>query len=449
MEICTIGGYEEVGKNMTAVKIGEDVVIFDCGVHLPALIKLQEREMPQPQYTEKMLRGIKAVPNDLILDDLGWRSKVRAIVLGHPHLDHIGAVPYLAQRYPNAEIIATPFTMAVLNSIIEDEKIVMRNKERIMEENTNYILKSQGKLKLEFVNATHSTLGCVFCVLHSKEGKFFYALDFKFDNHPVMGKPTNYRRLKELAQQGIHTLVVDALYSDTDRRTASERIARNMVEDAISFVRGRKTAFFITTFSSHIPRLKSIVDFGRKTNREIVFIGRSLNKYVNCAIKIGKCPFVKNIKLLKYRRQINSFLRKVEKDRGRYLIVCTGHQAEPGSILDRIVNGETDFRFKPGDHLIFSSSIIPVTENIMARKKMDTKLRKIGVRLQTDVHVSGHGGREDLRDLIEILKPKHVIPAHGSAEQEMPLIKLATTELGYILNKTAHMCTNGKVLRLQ
>jgi ribonuclease J len=447
MEICTIGGYEEVGKNMTAVKVGEDVIIFDAGIFLPPLVELQEQEA-QVTYSEEMLRNAKAIPNDLVLDKLGWRDKVRAIIIGHAHLDHVGGVPYIAHRYPKAEIIASPFTMAVLEGILKDEKINMRNRRRIVHENTTHQIKgSSGNLKVEFINTTHSTIQCLFVAWHSKEGVFFYGLDFKFDNHPIIGLPPNYKRLKELGKDGIKCLVVDALYSDTDRRTASERIARNLLEDALGNIHNTDSALFITTFSSHIARLKSIVEFARKTNRKIVFIGRSLNKYVSAAIKVNQCSFGKQIELIRYRKQINSFLKKVEENRGKYFIVCTGHQGEKGSILDRIVKGETPFKFRAGDNLIFSSSVIPVSVNINAREKLDNKLRKTGVRLQIDIHVSGHGGREDLRDLLDMLKPQNLIPAHGSLKQEAPLIELAR-EMGYKFQENSHLSSNGKVIKI-
>ena len=135
-----MGGYEEVGKNMTAVKVGDDVIIFDAGIFLPPLVELQEQEA-QINYSEDMLRNARAIPNDLVLDKLGWTDKVRAIIIGHAHLDHVGGLPYLAHRYPKAEIFASPFTMAVLDGILKDEKINFRNKKRIVQENTFHQIK--------------------------------------------------------------------------------------------------------------------------------------------------------------------------------------------------------------------------------------------------------------------------------------------------------------------
>jgi ribonuclease J len=447
MEVCTVGGFEEVGKNMTAVKVGDDVFIFDVGIYLPPVIEIQETESQQQIYNEQKLRKIGAVPDDFVLDKLGWRNKVRAIIIGHAHLDHVGGLPYLIQRYPKAQIIATPFTLALFNVLLEDGNFRPKNKQVAMKGNSSMKIRGASQeYTIEFIHVTHSTLQCVLCALHTNEGIFFYAMDFKFDNYPVMEIPTNYKRLKELGRKGVRVLVVEALYSGKERRTPSERIARNMVEDAFSRIRKTNSAVFVTTFSSHIARLKSIVDFGKRTNRKIVFLGRSLNKYVNCAIKINECPFKKDIELIKYRNQVESFLKRLEKDRGKYLVVCTGHQAEPGSILDRIVNDKTAFKFKPDDNVVFSSSVIPAIVNIHARDKMDKKLMRKGVRIQTDVHVSGHAGREDLRDLIEMLRPVFIVPAHGSLQQETPLIELAKEE-GYKFGETAYLASDGKVLK--
>lgn len=447
MEICTVGGYEEVGKNMTALKVGDDVIIFDAGLHIPGVVELQEEGFQK--YTMPGLRKVGAIPDDRVLDKLGWTKKVRAIIISHAHLDHVGGVPYIANRYPNATIYATPFTMKFLNAMLQDEGIQIPNKKIIVQpDSTHYIKGKKEKYRVDFIHTTHSTIQCVFPALHTKEGIFFYGLDIKFDNYPTLGKPPNYKKMQELGKKGVNVLVADALYSRTEKRPGGERIAQHMLEEAFSKIRDKRSAFFVSTFSSHIERLTNIVALAKKTRREIVFLGRSLIKYVTCASDVGMCPFKSKVKLIKYRRQINAFLKKVEKDRGRYLIVCTGHQAEENSMLDRIVKGETPFKFREGDHLIFSSSVIPAPVNILAREKMDTKLRRIGVHLQTDVHVHGHGSRDDLRELIRLTKSKHIIPAHGSLEQETPFIELGK-EFGYTFGETSHLSTDGKVLKLK
>ncbi|MFH1365682.1 MAG: MBL fold metallo-hydrolase [archaeon] len=449
MEVCTVGGFEEVGRNMTAVKVGEDVFIFDAGLHIPGVIELQEEEI-QEKYTEKSLRRVGAIPEDRVLDEMGWAKKVRAIFISHAHLDHVGAVPYIAERYPNVPIYATPFTMKVLEAILEDEKMSIKNPLKTIQSNSTHMIKGKSQeYKVDFIHSTHSTLQCSFVALHTREGIFFYALDLKFDNYPTLGKAPNYEKMKEMGRKGVKVLVVDALYSGTEKNPGGERIAKHLLEDAFAKAReSNRSAFFVTTFSSHIERLNNIVEFARRTtNREIIFLGRSLSKYVECASKAGLCPFKDKVKLIKYRKQVDSFLKKLEKDRGKYFIVCTGHQAEEGSILDRIVKEKTGFHFCQGDNVIFSSSIIPVPENILSREKMDKKLRKIGVKLQTDIHVHGHGSREDLREIIRLLHPKHLIPAHGTMQQETHLIELSK-EFGYKFGETAHLSSNGKVLKL-
>jgi len=448
MEVCTVGGFEEVGKNMTAVKVGEDVFLFDAGLYLPGVIELQDR-LEENSYNEKNLRRVGGIPDDKILDDLGWSNKVKAIFISHAHLDHVGGAPYIAHRYPNATIFGTPFTMEVLRSLLEDEHISIPNNLKIVQPDS--ITKIEGanpNIRVEFVHTTHSTIDCTFVALHTPEGIFFYGLDMKFDNYPTMGRPPNYKRLKEIGNLGVKVAVVDSLYASTEKKPGGEKVAQHLLEEAFSRIEGKNGAFFVTTFSSHIERLNNIVNLALRTNREIVFLGRSLNKYVQAAIRIGKCPFRDKIKILRYRRQINSFLSKLQKDRRKYFVVCTGHQGEKDSMLDRIVKGTTEFHFTAGDNLIFSSSVIPTGVNIESREKLDAKLRKAGVKLQADVHVHGHGSREDLREFLTLIKPQNVIPAHGTLEQEQPFIDLSK-EFGYKLEKTSFLAKNGQVFNFQ
>ena len=444
MKIYGIGGYNEVGKNMTAVDLGEDVILFDCGLFLPPIVELEETERV---YTEKRLRAIKAVPSDDILDNLGLRKKVRAIILGHAHLDHIGAIPFLAYRY-NAEIIGTPFTIEVLKTLLRDEGIYLENKLKTIQPNSFcYVQGKNKKYKIDFINITHSTIQTSLLALHTGKGVVLYANDFKLDNSPVLGKKPNYDKIKEISKEGVKVLIVDSLYSGDERKTASEKVARTLLEDVLLTTSNENSGLFVTTFSSHIARLKSIVEFGKKLNREIIFLGRSLNKYVGASMRVDMCPFKKDIKIATFRNQLKKVLKKVEKNREKYMVVCTGHQGEPGSILDRLSRNQLPFKFVKDDHVVFSSSVIPTKASIENRMRLDSRLKKRGIRMFNNVHVSGHAGREDLRDFVNMINPEHIIPAHGEHEKISPMLELGK-ELGYRNKKTIHLMNDEQSLKL-
>ncbi|MFA5856145.1 MAG: RNase J family beta-CASP ribonuclease [Candidatus Pacearchaeota archaeon] len=438
MKVYTIGGYSEVGKNMTAIDLGEDVILFDCGLYLPPIVELEEAER---SYTERRLRQIGAVPYDELLDQMGLRSKIRAVLLGHAHLDHVGAVPYLAYRY-NADIIGTPFTIEVLKTLLNDEKSTLNNKLRVVQPNSFcYIQGKNKKYMVEFINITHSTLQTAMIALHTDEGIVLYANDFKFDNNPILGKKPNYERLKELGKEGVRLMIVDSLYSGDERKTASEKVARTMLEDVLLNTTNEDVGLLVTTFSSHIARLKSIVEFGQKLNRKVVFFGRSLNKYVSSATRVDLCPFRGDVDIASYKNQVEKKFKQINKNRGQYMIVCTGHQGEPGSILDRLSKNKLPFEFNNKDHVVFSSSIIPSKINIENRERLDVKLRKRGVRIFNNIHVSGHAGREDLRDFVNMVSPDIIMPAHGSHDKIGPMVELAE-ELGYKKGKNVHLLSD-------
>jgi len=444
LKVHTIGGYDEVGKNMTAIEIGEDIIVFDCGLYLPAVIDLQEAERnPTPQ----MLKSAGAIPDDKFL--LKNKHKVRAFLITHAHLDHIGALHNYAQNFPQAKIFSTPFTLEVSKALMQDSKQHLKNKMTYVNPGESVNIKGKSNTyKAEFLNMTHSTIQSTMIALHTPSGIVVYANDYKLDNNPIMGKPPNYNKFKQLAQKGVKVAIIDCLYADSDRKTNSEKIARAMVEESLLKVDHGKNAIIISTFSSHIARLKSIVDFSKKLDREIVFMGRSLSKYVNAAKRVNQCPFQNDVRIATYPSQVKSALKKVENNRSKYVVVCTGHQGEDGSILDRLVKNKLHFNFKKNDSVIFSSKVIPAQVNITHRAAMDKKLKQRDVRIFDNVHVSGHGGREDLREMINLLKPQHFIPSHGGFDKTIPGMNLAK-ELGYIENKTSHLCKNGSVVEIR
>jgi ribonuclease J len=443
MQIYTIGGFNEVGKNMTVLDLGEDAFVFDCGLFLPPIVELEERERA---YNEKKLREIGAVPNDYSLPDV-VRQRVRAIIPSHAHLDHIGAIPYLGYRY-NAPVIGAPFTIEVLKKLYEDGNIPIKNELITIHPNSSYVIQGKNrKYQLDFVNITHSTLQTSMLALHTPEGIVLYSNDFKFDNNPIVGKEPNYEQLKEIAKEGVKVMIVDSLYSGDERKTASEKVARALLEDTMLTTRNEKSGVVVTTFSSHIARLKSIVDYSKRLNRIPVFVGRSLGKYVQAAINVKLCPFAKEIQLASYRNQAEKWLKKINQDRTKYVLVCTGHQGEPGSVLDRMTKNQLPFTLNYEDQVIFSSSIIPTPVNIENRRGIEEKLRKKGIRIFNNVHVSGHAGREDLRDFINMMHAEHVIPAHGEQAKRMPMVELCS-EMGYKPGKNVHSMANDSVLKI-
>ncbi|MCH7568561.1 MAG: MBL fold metallo-hydrolase [Nanoarchaeota archaeon] len=444
LTLHTIGGYNEVGKNMTVLEVGEDAIIFDLGLYLPSIVGVQEREKVP---TEKGMRALGALPDDLYLDKKGLRNKVRAILISHAHLDHVGAVQYLAQRY-KAPVLGTPFTIEVLKKLMEDNRNGIPNKIIKINPNGSYIAKGKNNYKVEFINITHSTIQCALIAVHTKDGIILYANDYKMDNTPVMGDPPNYKRLKELSKIGIKALISNCLYAPADRKTPSEKIARDLLEEVLFTIDSQESGLIVTTFSSHIARIKSIIEFGRRLNREVVLLGRSMNKYVTAAVSVGKAPFKNKVQIATYRNQLEKVLKKANKNKKNYMIICTGHQGEPGSILDRLSRNKLPYKISSQDNIIFSSMTIPTAINETMRADLDRRLKKFHPRIFDKVHVSGHGGKEDIRELIKLTNPEHFIPSHGDFPKLQAGMDLAM-EMGYKKNYNTHLLSNGKMIRLK
>ncbi|MDP4039427.1 MAG: MBL fold metallo-hydrolase RNA specificity domain-containing protein [Candidatus Pacearchaeota archaeon] len=444
LKIHPIGGYSEVGKNMTVLETDNDAFILDSGLYLPAIVGVNEREKIP---TEKGMRALGALPDDFYLDRKNIREKVRALLISHAHLDHVGAVQYLGPRY-RAGVYGTPFTMEVLKSLMADNKKTIPNPINLRKSNTPFRIKGKRDYEIEFINMTHSTIQCAVIAVHTKEGVVLYVNDYKLDDTPILGNKPNYKRLKELSKQGVKALIVNCLYAPQDIKTPSEKIARDLLEEVLFTTDNQKSGLIITTFSSHIARLKSISEFGEKLGRKVIFVGRSLNKYTSAAIKVGGCPFRNKFQIATYKNQMEKALHKANKNKKDYLIVCTGHQGEPGSILDRISRNQLPYRIQPNDHILFSSKTIPTPENLVARADLDKRLKKHKPRIFDNLHVSGHGGREDLRDLIKLIRPENIIPTHGDFSKTSAGVNLAV-EMGYKKDYNVHLLSDANSLILR
>ncbi len=439
----SVSGYNEVGKNMSVLQLGEEAIAFDMGLYLPPIVELEEKN--KFNFNERDLRNIGALPNDLILGDL--RRKIKTVCVSHGHLDHLGAVPHMIQNY-NAEVAGTPYTMEILKSLYNDSpsKSKIKIKTRSITPNSSFNALSKN-YEIEFLNITHSIPQASLIVVHTPKGAVVYANDFKFDNNPIIGKRPSYERIREIGKEGVLALVVESLYAGHEGKTPSEKIARGLLEDVLLTTDNQNYGIVVTTFSSHIARLKSIVDCAKQLNRKVLFVGRSLHKYVTAANNIKIVPFMSDINLITYRDQLERKLKKANQNKKEWMVVCTGHQGEPGSILERISRGALPYKLNSGDHVVYSSKIIPAQVSIDNRAIVDRRLKEKGVRIFSDVHVSGHCSREDLRDFINMLNPKHIIPAHGELEKRKALSELAS-ELGYSEKKDLHLMNNGESINL-
>lgn len=443
LKIHAVGGFSEVGKNMTAVEFGDNVALCDAGLFIPALVGVGEREKIP---TEHGMRSIGALPNDHYLDEHKLREKVNSILISHAHLDHVGAVPYVAPRY-KAGVYGTPYTTELLKSLLPERGLPSYNKIHTIKSDGHAIINAKQKYKVEFINMTHSTLQCALVAVHTPDGVVLYANDYKLDNTPVIGDKPNYKRMKEISKEGVKALVVNCLYAHSQKKTPSESVAREMVKEKFSSLQDNESGMIVTTFASHIARLKSIVDFGQKLDRKIVFVGRSLAKYISAGVAVNQVPFKNKVYMATYKKQVDKVLRQANADRGKYLIVCTGHQGEKGSILDRMAKGQLPYRIGKEDNIIFSSKTIPAPETIASKNELMKRLNEFGPNITENIHVSGHGSREDLMELIKLTNPQVVIPSHGDHGHTIPGMHVAE-EMGYKKGYNVHLLSNGESIKL-
>ncbi|MFT4304642.1 MAG: RNase J family beta-CASP ribonuclease [Candidatus Woesearchaeota archaeon] len=442
IKVCTIGGYNEIGRNCTAIKIDNEVVILDLGLHLERYIRYTEDEDIKKISSEELVK-VGALPDLSIIDE--WIKDVVALVPTHAHLDHVGGIPYLSDIF-NAPIISTPFTNAVIKAILNDEKMHLKNPLKVVNINSKYRISEN--IEIEFVNITHSTPHTAMVVLHTKYGAIIYANDFKIDNFPTLGLKPNFDKLKEIGKKGVICLIIDSLYADTAGKTPSEEVAKTMLKDVLLSTNSDEKAIVVTTFSSHIARIKSIVEIAKQMNRKILFLGRSLSKYVNAAEECGIINFSDEVEIVKYSSQVKKRIKQLNNEKEKYIVVCTGHQGEKQAVLSKIARDEINFKIGKDDIIIFSCTVIPTNLNISNREELETELEKKGIRIFKDIHVSGHGSKEDMRDIINILNPKYIIPAHSDLRREALMAKIAS-DMGYELGEKVFIMQNKQFLELK
>lgn len=440
--IIAVGGYNEMGRNMTGIRINNDIIVMDMGLQLDRVQIHEDVEIDKMHSMELIKMG--AIPDDTIMKEVS--GSVKAIVCTHGHLDHIGAIPKLAHRY-KAPIIATPYTAELVRHEISDEKKFKVNNEVIpLRIGGKYSLTPD--IQVEFIRMQHSIVDSAFAAIHTPEGAVLYASDFKLDRTPTIGEAPDFQRLKKLGKEGVRAMVTESTNSGFSGKTPSEQIAKDLVRDVLLGTEETESGVLITTFSSHIARINAIIEAADEMDRIPVLLGRSMERYLSIAEKMNYIKFPKNLEIHGNRNAVEKALKRISQEgRKRYLLIATGHQGEPDSILTRIANGETQFRIEPGDKVIFSANTIPSPMTIANRHALEIKLKMAGARLYENVHVSGHASKEDHWELLRMVEPEQVIPSHGNMAMHSNYVEMAE-DAGYVFGDTVHIMRNGEEMVL-
>ncbi len=446
IEIATIGGYEEVGRQMTAVRAGNDVVIFDMGLNLSQVLIHDDVRTEQMHSLDLIDMG--AIPDDRVMSDL--EGDVQAIVPTHGHLDHIGALSKLAHRY-NAPIIATPFTIELVKQQIQGEsKFSVENDLVKMAAGETMSIGDSGSVALEFVNVTHSIIDAINPVLHTPEGAIVYGLDKRMDHSPVIGDPIDMDRFREIGREGDGVLcyIEDCTNAGKKGRTPSESVARRHLKDVMQSIEDYDGGIVATTFSSHIARVKSLVEFAEDMGRKPVLLGRSMEKYSGTAERLDFVEFPEDLGMYGHRKSVDRTFKRIMKEgKENYLPIVTGHQGEPRAMLTRMGRGETPYQLDEGDKVLFSARVIPEPTNEGQRYQSERLLRMQGARIYDDIHVSGHLREEGHFTMLDALQPQHIIPAHQDLKGFAPYVDLCESQ-GYQLGRDIHVTRNGNLIQL-
>ena len=427
IEIYPIGGYSKVEGNSVLIKVEDEAVILDMGLTMDNYVQFQNsnQNLKSNTYYDELLK-VDAVPDYYSVQE--HLSSVKAIIPSHAHLDHVGAIPYGAKFFKNIEILGTPYTIAFLKKEIKNtgfNKYFKNNKISLKTFELNSKYKVSNKITVEFIEVTHSIPDSAILAIHTPYGVVLYAVDYKFDEQPQLGNPPNYKRLKELGKEGAKCLILESLYADCDIETPSEEDVKNEILNIFSKLDTTNKTIITSTFSSHIVRLKTLVDTGQKLGRKVCLLGRSLNTHSSLARELNITDLKSDTTIVSRFEEINNLLENVYADRDRYFLICTGHQGEEFSVLSRILDNWFDFSFSKEDIMLFSSSVIPTELNQASFSALEGKMKNKGLNIIKDVHASGHAGLKDHKKMLEMVNPEFIVPAHAGHDKATYLQKLS------------------------
>lgn len=383
LKIIPLGGVGEIGKNMTVIEYGKDIIVIDCGLSFP---------------DEEML-GI-----DLVIPDMTYleknREKLRGFLITHGHEDHIGAMPFALKQFEDVPVFGTRLTIGLIKHKLDENNIANANLNCITARDRITL----GCFDIEFIKVSHSIAGAMAIAVRTPVGTLIHTGDFKLDFTPIDGEPIDLERFAWYGSQGVLALMSDSTNIERSGYTQSEKDIGHTFEHYFDCAPGR---MIVATFASNIYRIQQIADVAIQRDRVICFQGRSMVTIAQMAREMGYLNIPEECIV-----DINKLKNYPEN---RICVITTGSQGEPMSGLFRMANASHRLNVGLGDTVIISASAIPGNEKGVAR--MINQLYQRGAKVVydslADVHVSGHARREELRLMLALTKPEYFIPIHG------------------------------------